>query len=129
MAATKTFLDLDLDFEPHPITGDILKLKDAAAIAGSLKNLLMVSHYEKPFHPEIGSGLRKLLFEPLDPFTTTEIKDSITQTIANFEPRISINDLKVQPDYDNNQYVVTLTFFVVNNPNPVTINFFLERTR
>lgn len=126
---TRTYSDLDLDFFANPITGDIQKNLDAKAIAGSIGNILQTSHYEKPFYPEFGCNLKRYLFEPIDDITTGNIREEITRAIKNFERRVDLSDVVVQPDYDQNGYTISITFFIRNDPDPVTISFFLERIR
>ena len=89
----------------------------------------MCSSDLKPFHPEIGSNVRRLLFDNLDTVTASAIESEIRTTITNFEPRVSITNIQVLPDGDNNGFKVYLEFTVVNLTTPVTINFFLERIR
>ena len=125
----RTYTDLDLNFTKHPITGDIAKKKDIAAIAGSLRNLLLTSHYERLFQPQIGCNIKKILFEPIDIISAATISDEISITIGGYEPRVKIEAIDVVPDYDNQRYDVTITFFLVNDPEPITINLFLERVR
>ena len=126
---TRTFVDLDLNFTLHPIRKDINLLTDQLAIATSMKNLLLTNHYERPFRPDVGSNIRRLLFEPLDSITSGSLQREITETLANFEPRVNVTKVTVSPKYDNNSYNVGVTYFVINSPNPITISFFLERIR
>lgn len=123
------YLDLDINFKSHPITGDVAKNKDEYAIIGAMKNLFFTNFYERPFQPQIGSNIRRMLFEPMDGITSSAIKDDITNVIKNYEPRIDLKGVKVIPDYDKNRYDVEIVFFMVNDPEPLTINFFLERAR
>lgn len=125
----RQYTDLDLNFSAHPVTGDIVKNKNINAIIGSVRNLLYTNFYERPFQPQIGSNLRRLLFEPIDSFTTNSIATDIRNTITNYEPRVSLEAIDVVPDYDNNGYNVSLTFFVQNDPEPIQVNFYLERVR
>jgi phage baseplate assembly protein W len=127
--STKKYTDLDLEFLPHPVTGDITKKKDVAAVMTSVRNLLLTSFYERPFQPAIGSNLRRMLFEPIDRLTSLQIRDEIKNVVSNFEPRVNLQGIVVDPDYDRQRYDVTLTFFIVSNPDPITINLFLERVR
>ena len=101
----------------------------ALAVINAVKNLILTNHYEKPFQPEIGSDVRKLLFEPIDMITASMIQREITNTIENFEPRASVLDITTIPNYDENGYQVKLTFQLVNLTDPVTITFQLERLR
>ncbi|CAB4124112.1 COG3628 Phage baseplate assembly protein W [uncultured Caudovirales phage] len=126
---TKTYKDLDLNFIPHPITKDINKKVGVNAVLQSLKNLLFLNHYEKPFHPEIGSNIRKMLFEPIDPVIAGILAKEIQDTITNFEPRVDIRNVYVMENTDGNGFDVTLEFYMVNSPEPITVSFFLERLR
>lgn len=125
----RSFKDLDLNFTIHPVKKDINTHKNEYAITNAVKNLILTNHYERPFQPEIGSNIRRLLFENVDPITGASIEREITETIDNFEPRVQTSKVTVSPDPDNNGFKVELEFFVINNPNPITINFFLERIR
>ena len=127
--STRTFRDLDLNFTIHPIRKDINTHKNEYAIINSVKNLVLTNHYERPFQPEIGSNIRRLLFENVDAITAAQIEREITETVENFEPRVRVSKVTAAADPDNNGYKVTLEFFVINNANPITINFFLERIR
>jgi len=125
----RSFKDLDLNFTIHPIRKDINTHKNEYAIINSVKNLVLTNHYERPFQPEIGSNIRRLLFENVDSITAAQIEREITETVENFEPRVQVSKVTAAADPDNNGYKVTLEFFVINNANPITINFFLERIR
>ncbi len=125
----RSFKDLDLNFTIHPIRKDINTHKNEYAIINSVKNLVLTNHYERPFQPEIGSNIRRLLFENVDSITAAQIEREITETVENFEPRVQVSKVTASADPDNNGYKVTLEFFVINNANPITINFFLERIR
>ena len=126
---TKRYKDLDLSFTPHPIKKDVNIFVDDTAIINSVKNLLLTNHYERPFNPDLGSNIRKLLFENIDAVTAIMIEREITQTIANFEPRVSVIGTTVIPDYTNNGFNIQLYFNIINRTEPITINFFLERAR
>ena len=127
--STRTLRDLDLNFTIHPVRKDINTHKNEYAIINSVKNLVLTNHYERPFQPEIGSNIRRLLFENVDTVTAAQIEREITETVENFEPRVQVSKVTAAADPDNNGYKVTLEFFVINNANPITINFFLERIR
>jgi len=134
MATTTTqivrqYSDLDLNFTIHPVKKDINRNLGERAVINSVKNLILTNHYERPFQPNIGSNIRRLLFENLDNLTATTIENEIRQTILNFEPRVNISKLNVVADFENNGYRVIMEFFVSNRTTPITINFFLERIR
>lgn len=127
--STRNFRDLDLNFAIHPIRKDINTHKAEYAVINSVKNLILTNHYEKPFRPQIGSNIRKLLFENIDSIIAAQIERAVVETINNFEPRVSVSEITAIPDPDNNRYKLQLEFFVINQTSPITINFFLERIR
>jgi len=134
MATTTTsivsaFSDLDLNFTIHPVKKDINRYTNDTAVVNSIKNLILTNHYERPFQPNIGSNVRRLLFENMDTITATTLEQEIKQTIQNYEPRATISAIGVSPDYENNGFKVYMEFYVVNRTTPITINFFLERIR
>lgn len=127
--AGRFFKDLDLNFIQHPIKKDINKHIKENAVIYSVKNLLMTNFYEVPFKPEMGSNIRRLLFEPIDHLTTAQLQRAITETIENYEPRVSLKTTRVTPYPDDNKYMIDIEFYIINSPNPVNIKFFLERIR
>jgi len=126
---TRKYSDLDVSFLAHPVTGDIVKKKEEQAIVQSFKNLIFLNHYEKPFHPEIGSNVKRMLFELIDPIIAGSLEKEIRQMIENFEPRVILHQLVATPDYDNNGYAIKFIFSIDNKPEPIKINVFLERLR
>jgi phage baseplate assembly protein W len=125
----RQFKDLDLNFTIHPLKKDINKNLDQVAVINAIKNLVLTNHYEKPFNPDYGSNVRKLLFETVDIVTASAIEREIQQTIQNYEPRVNLISVSVIPDVDNNAFSVQMYFYIVNQTNPVTVSFLLERTR
>lgn len=126
---TRTYKDIDLDFFANPITKDVQKKTNEEAIAASISNLLQTSNYERLFNPDLGCNLKRYLFEPVDDITTNNIREEITRTIANFEPRVDLLDVTVDPFPDENKYEVSIKFFIKKDPDPITITLFLERVR
>ena len=126
---TRQYKDLDLAFTMHPIKKDVTKHVDEMAVINSVKNLISTSRYERPFQPLLGSGVRNLLFENMDSITASVLEREIIQTLDNFEPRVSVKEVNVSPDYDNNTYRIGMTFFIINRTEPITIQFFLQRDR
>ena len=122
--------DLDLFFQRKPSTSDINKVTDVQAVKRSIRNLVLLNHYEKPFHPEIGSGVRDMLFELMTPITAVIITRHIEDVIENFEPRARLVGVRAYPDLDRNAYEVTVEFYVVNAPTElVELTLALERIR
>ena len=126
---TRGFKDLDLNFTAHPIRKDVNKHVNEYAIINSVKNLMLTNHYERPFQPDLGSNIRRLLFENVDVIIAARLEREINETISNFEPRVEISKVVALPTPDENRYNIELEFFIINRPDPVTINFFLERIR
>ena len=127
--STRNFIDLDLNFMIHPIRKDINTHKAEYAVINSVKNLILTNHFERPFQPEIGSNIRRLLFENIDVILAAQIEREIEETITNFEPRVQISSVVAVAAPEENGYKIRLEFFVINNPDPITIKFFLERIR
>ena len=125
----RDFKDLDLNFTIHPVRKDINKNVGEIAIINSIKNLVLTNHYEKPFNPNFGSNLRRLLFENTDGITASLIEREISQVIFNYEPRAKVRRVYVAPNTEETGFNVELEFFIINRTEPVTINFFLERIR
>lgn len=128
-ARDSLYSDVDLSFTAHPNTGDITTLRDINSIKQSVKNLILTSPGERPFNPNIGSGVRALLFEPVDAFTAVDLKEAITLVIENYEPRVIINEVIVQDDADNNRYSVSLSFQIVTTLETGDVDFYIERLR
>ncbi len=126
---TRIFSDLDLNFTPHPVTGDLVQKIDENAVKQALKNLLQIRHFEKPWHSEIGSPLRELLFENITPVTERMAQRAIIDVISNFEPRVNIIDVNVIASPENNSLYINLVFKIINTERPITLDFILERTR
>jgi phage baseplate assembly protein W len=126
---SRRWSDLDLDFIAHPVTKDIISKTDVEAVKRSVRNLILTNRYERPFQPDIDGGVTRHLFELSTPHTKHDIKNAIETCIANFEPRASVISVIVGGDLDKNGFDVTINFRVVNTPDPVTIELFLERLR
>jgi phage baseplate assembly protein W len=125
----RTFRDLDLNFTKNPSTKDVAVRLNEQSVIRSVRNLIYLSHYEKPFHPEIGSSIRNLLFENITPLTAQHIKKAIEDVINNFEPRVNLNKVIVQSQEDYNRFDVYIEFYIVNNSAPTSVNLFLERVK
>ena len=127
--SSRIYKDLNLDFSFNSATKDIQKITDVEAVKRSVRNLINLNHYEKPFHPEIGSNLRAMLFENITPQITHAISKQIDLLIKNYEPRCRLVQLNVQPDIDRNGYRASISFYVVNHPERAEVETFLERLR
>ena len=129
LSKNKSFSDLDLDFDIHPNTKQLNTLVSDVAVVRSLKNLIFTSHYERPFHPEIGCKIKNSLYDNIMPSTAITIQKSIEEVVNNFEPRVDLTSVRVIAQPDKNAYHVTIKFFVINEPVARQVTFFLERIR
>ena len=127
--SSRIFRDLNLNFQVNSATKDIQKITDVEAVKRSVRNLINLNHYEKPFHPEVGSNLRAMLFELMTPQMNHAISKQIQKLIINYEPRARLVQVATIPNFDRNAYNVKISFYVVNVPEPVTVESFLERLR
>lgn len=123
------YSDIDFNFTKHPVTKDLVLSYDDQAVIRSLRNLLLTNHYEVPFNSAVGSNILNMLFEPITPLMAHYLKREIEDTIKNFEPRVIVKNVGVVILPDEDFYRVTITFFLVNDTEPRTINFVLERYR
>ena len=126
----RQYRDLDLFFSRKQGSGDVNKITDIEAVKRSVRNLVLTNFYEKPFHPEIGSGVRDMLFENMSPITAVVLARKVEDVIENFEPRARLVGVRALPNLDRNEYELTIEFFVVNAPTElVDMTVFLEVLR
>ena len=124
------YSDVNITMNEHPVTHDLLVVTGAASVVQSIMNLIQTNHYERPFHPEIGGNVNKLLFELADPSTANLLAQEITDVIENFEPRAQTVTVNVQATSTPMVgFMVTIVFYVVSNPSPINVQFFLQRLR
>lgn len=126
---TNAYSDIDLTFNPHPVTKDLMISTGQMAVVKALKNLILTNHYEKPFKPDYGSNIQKLLFELMTPFTAQSIAKEIEYTIKNYERRVTLKTVDVVANYDYNYYEVSIVFYIENLIQPLSANFILTRLR
>jgi len=120
---------LDLNFTPHPVTKDIVRKFDENAIKQSIRNLILTRNFERPFHSEVGSPIRGLMFDLVTPLTAITVKRAIIDVINNFEPRAELMEVNPVISPDNNSLYVSIVFKIRNTEKPVTLDVLLERTR
>ena len=126
----RQYSDLDLFFGKKNSDSDIQKITHIQAVKRSIRNLVQLNTYEKPFHPEIAGGVREMLFEPMSPIVAVVIARKIEDVITNFEPRARLVSVRALPDLDRNAYEVSVEFYVVNAPTDlVECSIMLERLR
>ena len=123
------YRDLDLDFSPHPATGDVPFKVGEEAIKRSIRNLILTNFYDRPFRSSIGSNAQKLLFENIDKMTAANLERACRDVIINFEPRVTLIDIVVSVTPDWNAYIVGLKYTINNRLEPTVSTIILERIR
>ena len=127
---SKGFKDLSASFQTNPLSNDLIALKNESAIARSVRNLVLTARGERPFQPILGTGVSRLLFENMDKLTASAIRSELRTTIENYEPRVEINEILVEPDFERNAFHVTLQYFIIGMDVPEQeLTFALEPTR
>ena len=126
---SRRFRDIDLDFGRNAVTNDVNIVEDVVAVKRALKNLIQTNFYERPFQPELGCGIRELLFENFTPMTKVFLERKIEEVIVNYEPRVNLQNVAVDDDQDRNRLVVDIYFYVVGVPGPQVVQTFLQRVR
>ena len=127
--SVRTFKDLNLDFARNTVTNDVNNLQDVEAVKRSVRNLINLNHFDKPFHPEIGSNIRALLFEPFTPVTSIFIRRKVEEVITNYETIARLYQVIVTESPDRNSIEVRVVFYCMNIANPVTVLTTLQRIR
>lgn len=129
VSRSSLYSDIDLSFKAHPNTGDITTSRDVEAIKQSVRNLISTNPGERPFSPTLGSRVRGLLFELVDPFTAISLKEAIKEVLLNFEPRIDVLEVSVIPEEDNNRYRISISYQIITSLSTGDVTFYLERIR
>ena len=129
---TYIYRDLSLFFTPNPVSGDVTMVTDVQDIKRSVRNLVMTNRFEKPFHPEVASHVRDLLFERFTPITFNLLRNRIETVLENYEPRVSVTDIEIEDSgqaMDNNELNVRIFFTLRNDPQIQSVDILLERVR
>lgn len=127
---SKAFKDLSMSFQANPLNYDMIAIKNETAIARSIRNLVFTLPGERFFNQNLGSGVSKSLFENIDDISASILKDEIENTINNYEPRVQLIDVNIAPNYDNNEFNVTISYYIVGiDALPQQLSFALQQTR
>ena len=128
--ASKSFKDINMSFKVNPLTFDLIANTNETAIARSVRNLILTAPGERPFNPELGSQVSRLLFEPMDDITTEALKEQIENTINNFEPRVKLRQVVVKPNFDIGEYDIAIRYDIIGiEAQPQQLSFALQQTR
>ena len=127
---SRGFKDISMSFEVNPINADIIGVKNETAISRSIRNLVLTTPGERFFNEDLGSKVSEILFDVVDEISASVIRDEIESTIIRFEPRVKLEDVKIEPDYDNNEFNVTIKYDIIGiEVSPQQLNFALQPTR
>ena len=127
---TRKYSDLDLFFGKKISNKDVNTVTDVEAVKRSIRNLVQLNSYDKPFHPEISGGVREILFELMTPITSAVLARKVEDVIINFEPRARLVGVRALPDLDRNSYEISIEFYVQNAPTEIIdTTVLLERLR
>ena len=127
---SRGFKDLSASFQTNPLSNDLIALKNESSIARSVRNLVLTIQGERPFQPVLGTGVNNLLFDNMDKLTASAIRSELRTTIENYEPRVEINEILVEPDFERNAFHVTLQYFIIGMDVPEQeLTFALAPTR
>lgn len=129
MATQSIFSDLDFNFTQHPVTDDVTRKTNVASVNQSLRNLLLTKNYERPFNSDLGSPINALLFEPFSPMLRIMLRKAIEQVIENYEPRVQLDDVKVNLLEDSNNVEINIFYHIVNTTSLQQFDLILKRTR
>jgi len=125
----KSYADLSFDFTANPQTGDVATVKDAVSVKRGIKNILLTSTFERLFQPEVGSGIKQMLFEPMTPLTEQRLSDACRDAIDAWEKRASVIDIAVISEEEYNRYRVAIKFSINNSLETEQVDVFLNRER
>ena len=126
---TRTYSDLDFDFTRHPVTGDIIKVVDATSVKRGIRNILLTESTERLFQPEVGSGIKGLLFEQMSDITAQLLEDQVRSAIESWEDRADVLEIIVTPDEEYNRDRVAVTFRIINQLGEQALEVYLQRER
>ena len=127
---SRGFKDISMSFEVNPINDDLISVKNRTGIARSIRNLVLTVPGERFFNPDLGSRITEILFDTLDELSASSIRDEIEETIIKYEPRVKLDNVQVKPNYDNNEFDVTITYDIIGiDALSQQLNFALQSTR
>ncbi len=127
---SRGFKDISMSFEVNPINNDIIGIKNSTAIARSIRNLVLTVPGERFFNEDLGSRVSEILFDTIDDISASSVRDEIEETIIKYEPRVKLNNVKVEPNYDNHEFDVTITYDIIGiDALSQQLNFALQSTR
>lgn len=124
-----TYTDIDLDFTPNPLNGDVPLKRDEDAVKRAIRNLVLTERFDRPFRPELAARVRGLLFELANPLTALQVRSNVISVLERYEPRAKILDVAVEMQPDTAALFVTIVFRMVKTNRTATVKITLTRTR
>lgn len=128
-AKDEIYSDFLVNMNPHPVSGMLLRFVNEKAVTRSIRNLILTNRGERLYQPKIGSDIRSILFEPMNSFTSNNLSVFIQETIAQYEPRAKVMRVNVIAQEEQNRYIVTIVYMLINRPDPISVNVTLQRVR
>ena len=125
--STRTYHDFSFNFSPNPMSGDVLKRSGASAVKGAMLSIIKTNYNERLFQPEIGSGIRALLFELMNPITEERLKQEVEDCLKRSEPRATILGVSVEGQEDKNRYKVSILFSISTETEPQKLETYFEQ--
>lgn len=125
----EVYSDFLVNLNPHPVSGALLRFANEKAVTRAIRNLILTNKGERLYQPDVGSNIRAMLFEPMSQFTANTIRKIIEDAITKYEPRAKILSVQVQPYEEQNRYVVTIVYILINKPDPISVNITLQRVQ
>lgn len=123
------YSDFLVNMNPHPVSGMLLRFVNEKAVTRAIRNLILTAPGERLYQPDIGSGIRNLLFEPMSQATAIALRNAIEYTIREYEPRARVLEIDVRSFEDDNAYAVTIVYMLINSSDPISVNVTLQRVR
>ena len=125
----QVYSDFTNNLSTHPISKNVLRYFDDRAVSNSIRNLILTGRGERLYQPNLGSGIYKMLFEPMDGSTADTLRMLIADTIAQHEPRARVLEVDVVAQYERNSYLISVKYLIINKEAPITLTITLDRVR
>lgn len=125
----EVYSDFLVNLNPHPVSGLLLRFANEKAVTRAIRNIILTNKGERLYQPDVGSDIRAMLFEPMSTFTANTIRKIIEDALNKYEPRAKIINVQVTPYEEQNRYVVTIVYVLINKPDPISVNITLQRVQ
>jgi phage baseplate assembly protein W len=123
------YSDFLVNLNHHPVSGVLLRFANEKAVTRSIRNIILTNKGERLYQPDVGSDIKAMLFEPMSAFTANALRKIIEDAITQYEPRAKIMRVEVIPYEEQNRYVITIVYMLINKPDPISVSVTLQRVR